>query len=154
MLNIWRLSYHVANKVKNLPLLQSSLESTVVSLKQKWNTEQEQTCSLQSSTYCVYKKKQWSFCKPWMCFIFLLYTHQCQMAFDTLQSKHQTQDPSADGTPKILILTLEKQFCIICLFGITLFTPFLQIAKVLNTTHTTTGLQGNQFLWCSAGKNL
>lgn len=35
MLNIWRLSYDLANKANNLPLLQSSPESTIASFKAK-----------------------------------------------------------------------------------------------------------------------
>lgn len=35
MLNIWRLSYDLANKANNLPLLWSSLESTIASFKAK-----------------------------------------------------------------------------------------------------------------------
>lgn len=35
MLNIWRLSYDPANRANNLPLLWSSLESTIASFKAK-----------------------------------------------------------------------------------------------------------------------
>lgn len=153
MLNIWRLSYDFANKGKNPPFLQSSLESTVVSLKQKWNTEQEHTFYFKALS-TAHTSKTNGLSVSLGCVLFFYFALKCQMAFDTLQSKQQTQDPSAGGTPKILVLTQKKKFCILCSFCITLFNPFFQIAKVLNTTHTTTGLQGNQFLWCSAGKNL